>query len=189
MKKKVEKKKKEVTKSKSKKDLKEILKKISVQKKEEDKKRSEVVEFSDEEIFSDFFQTRRTGAPVLERIAGEQEIGWARKEGRTESDEGKKAFRYDAVAGNDNEPKYNSEYSSLTQEVSRIDFEKTGKNVFNQKVNEVGLKKTEIGIEDPLMKEKYIEARNVDIRQAGRENPFESKFEREAKKKSNYLIK
>lgn len=185
-------KKKEISKNESKKnsqkeDLIEILDKISVKKKSENSKKSGERTFIDDKLFSDFLQGGKS-APVLEQIAGEQSIGWTRREGQVKEEKGG-TFSYDGKQEKKEEVKYDNSYSQFKQETKRVDFEKTGRDIFNPKVHEIGLRKSETSEGVSLMQEKYTEPDKIDINKAGRENPFESKFKKEARKKSDYLIR
>ena len=140
----------------------------------------------DENQFQEFLQIK-SFAPVLEEIAGEQELGgrifFTPGTGRDfEGDD--KAFRYDLQTQED-EPKYQGDYSSSNQNLERVEIAKAGRE--QSQIKEAGFVSS-VGQNNPQMQETYREAKAIDIPKAGRKSPFETNLQ-EAERKKDYVVK
>jgi len=147
-------------------------------------------ELIDENQFREFLQIEST-APVLEEIAGEQELSTRffptsrMAQGSSEEEE---AFRYDAQAPEDEEPKYQNS-SSIDSDLARVDTTKIGRDIGQPKVREAGFVSSVNSNNDSPMQEKYQEAQRIDMGKVGRENPFETRVQEVERKKSDYVVK
>ena len=163
-------------------ELKEIVEKIS---EKEIPKETNI----NKDQFREFAKTEST-APVLEEIAGEQELG-----GRVfftpgmdaNVQEDNEAFRYDIQAKED-EPKYHGDYSATRQNLEEIDITKVGRDIGQPQVREAGFVHSVEQTDSP-MQAKYQEAKRIDMEKVGRENPFETKVQEVERKKLDYKIK
>ena len=142
----------------------------------------------DKNQFREFLQTE-SSAPILEEIAGTQELGgrfFSTGTGtNVQEDDG--AFRYDAQVKED-EPKYQGDVSSVGQNLEELDITKVGRDINQPQVKEAGFVHSVEQTDSP-MQEKYQNAQRVDMEKVGRENPFETKIQEVEKKKSDYIIK
>jgi len=143
----------------------------------------------DENQFQEFLQIK-SFAPVLEEIAGEQELGgrifFTPGTGRDfEGDD--KAFRYDLQTQED-EPKYQGDYSSSNQNLENIDTTKIGRDIASPKVREAGFVSSVEQNNDSSI-EKYVTPKRIDTEKVGRENPFETRIQKAEQKKSEYVVK
>lgn len=149
----------------------------------EDDKKSNI----DENQFREFLQTE-SSTPVLEEIAGTQELGGRFfSTGTNTNVQEEDAFRYDMQAKED-EPKYHGDYSSARQNLEELDITKVGRDSGQPQVREAGFVHSVEQTDSP-MQEKYQDAQRIDTTKVGRENPFETKIQEVEKKKSDYIIK
>jgi len=145
----------------------------------------------DENQFQEFFQISRSSAPVLEEIDREQELGGRifftpGMDAKTQDNDD--VFRYDAQAQENNEPKYHGDYASVTQNIESIDTAKIGRDITSSHTQEVGFAHSFEQNDSPTQ-EKYQEAQRIDMEKIRRENPFETRFQKVERKKSEYVVK
>ena len=142
----------------------------------------------DESQFREFLQTE-SSAPVLEEIAGRQELGGRFFSTGTDTNvqEDENTFRYGMQAKED-EPKYQGEVSSIGQNLEELDITKVGRNGGQPQVRKAGFVHSVEQTDSP-MQEKYQDAQRINMEKIGRENPFETRIQEVEKKKSDYIVK
>jgi len=167
--------------------LKEIIQDIKEESEDKEIPKSNIKEGE----FREFLDPE-SSSPVLEKIAGEQELGGrvfsTSGMDRTSKDDDK-AFRYDAQAPED-KPKYQGDYSSTNQNLERVDIAKAGRDIAPQ-IREAGFVSS-LEQTNSSMQETYQEVQGMDatkISQLGRENPFETQVKGVEQKKSEYIVK
>lgn len=152
----------------------------------------ELADVDDDMIENRFVQpVEMRGVSLEKNVEGSQENIWTRDANAREEISGsigseRDPFKYNASNEEEEKSKY-MDYSQ-TAEVSRIDFNKVGRDNLGPQVREAGFVHSETG-NDFNKKENYIEPTRVDISQAGRGNPFESSVREAERKISDYETK
>lgn len=145
----------------------------------------------DDDEFKEFIQSpTESTAPVLEKIAGEQELGAqlfftpGMDRGVRENDNP----LYGEGAGNSDEPKYENNNTEPAH-LSRVDTTKIGRDAANPVIQESRLMSPSMESESQMQEKRY-ETKRIDMQEVGRQNPSEQKTEREVKReKSDYVVK
>ena len=140
----------------------------------------------DKNQFQEFLQIK-SSAPVLEEIAGEQELTgrfFSSSETGRDFEGDDKAFRYNLQTQED-EPKYQGDYSSSNQNLERVEIAKAGRK--QSQIRETSFVSS-VEQTDSQMQETYKEAKAIDISKAGRKSPFETNLQ-EAERKKDYVVK
>lgn len=129
-------------------------------------------------------------APVLDEIVGEQGIqpiffrtGQRGAIGEEETQ------LYGATQQNAEDPKYTS-MSSIQTDTQQVDFSKIGRGT-SPNISEAQLTESfEARRRDNPKYETSFDTKEINIQQAGRQNPFETKFQNKAERKdSEYVVR
>ncbi len=155
-------------------ELKEIVEEISD---------NDSVKIIDDTQFQEFLQPSTSPvAPVLERIADEQAVGWIRTEGASQQENEKSRsdddpFKYNVgETKQEDEPKYTSQ-SKIENIPKRIDMSTVGRNP-NQIIHHEAQFTTSSEtseIKSPIQ-EKYFAPEKFDRENVGKENIFDKKI-------------
>jgi len=133
----------------------------------------------EEDIPNEFIPTNSRASPVLERVAGEQEVGWVRREGAIrEEDEGSGGIKYNGSLkyGGDDDKKYETQIDTSGDirvfQPEHIDISSVGRESELRTLKDFT---TGFSGEKPKKEEYFKNPENVDTRNLGREDPLKKK--------------
>ncbi len=162
------------------KEVKDDSKEEDLKEELEDVEKQTIIEGIDNMEFSSFIQpTIEESAPVLERIAGSQGVGFSLSgweslsppispEGTIKEDD---PFKYSAGGGENTEVKYVSSEQAATAP-AHVDFRDVGRR--SEVRTEVSFaQSSDASVGEPISIEKYEPTKRMDIEGAGRKDPFE----------------